>query len=155
MMKGISPIIATILLIIMTVGIAALMYTWMSGMMNQLTTQTSQQIIQQTAIDFKLTQVGVNSASGAFIVTITNTGSATIDTTRVGVLAYVTVYSKLNPGTPNGTFQCSISNFTLSPGQVTQQTITCSNLANNIDFTRNYYVVKVVIGSVDREIVFS
>ncbi|MEM1684837.1 MAG: archaellin/type IV pilin N-terminal domain-containing protein, partial [Nanopusillaceae archaeon] len=52
--RSISPIIATILLIIMTVGIAALMYTWMSGMFTQLTTQAEQQAGTVGAINFDL-----------------------------------------------------------------------------------------------------
>jgi len=153
MRRGVSPIIATILLIIMTVGIAALMYTWMSGLLTQLTTQSSQQIIQQTAFDFKVTPL--STGTNSFTVAITNTGSATIDTTKVGgTLAYVTVYSKLNPGTPQGTYSCTANNFTLQPGQVTQQTITCSSLPN-IDLTSYYYTIRIVIGSISRDVVFS
>jgi len=154
MRRGISAIIATILLIIMTVGIAALMYTWMSGMLGQLTTQATQQVVQQTALDFKLSPLAVDRNTKTFTVAITNTGTATIETAKVGKYAYVTVYSKLTPGTPTDTYQCTIDDFTLSPGQVTQQTVTCNNLPS-IDLTKEYYVLKIIIGQVSREVTFS
>ncbi|MCC5446847.1 archaellin/type IV pilin N-terminal domain-containing protein [Candidatus Nanobsidianus stetteri] len=47
-MKSISPIIATILLIVMVVAIAGLMYAWLSGMFYSLTSSSSQQIQQQS-----------------------------------------------------------------------------------------------------------
>jgi len=158
MKRGISPIIATILLIIMTIGIAALMYTWLTGMLNQLTTQSSQQIVQQTAFNFKVTPLSASNNTTSFTVAITNTGSITINTSNMGgVLTYVTVYSKINPGTPEGTYNCSANNITsLQPGQVTQLTVNCSGTGlSDIDLTQYYYDVRIVIGSIAQDVVFS
>ena len=47
-MKTISPIIATILLIVMVVAIAGLIYAWLIGLFNPLTQSSSQQIQQQS-----------------------------------------------------------------------------------------------------------
>jgi len=49
-MKSISPIIATILIIVMTVAIAGLFYAFTSGLFGSLTQSSSQQIQQQSQI---------------------------------------------------------------------------------------------------------
>jgi len=160
MRRGVSPIIATILLIIMTVGIAALMYTWMSGLLTQLTTQSAQQIIQQTAIDFKLTPVSVSGVSSDanklnFTVIITNTGNAKIDNS-LNILIFADVYRKISPGTPLETCSCEEPTISsLNPGAAQQYNIICTCKENRSDRTTYYYVLKVTIGNVYREVAFT
>jgi archaeal flagellin N-terminal-like domain len=47
-MKSISPIIATILIVVMTVAIAGIFYAFTSGLFGSLTQSSSQQIQQQS-----------------------------------------------------------------------------------------------------------
>jgi len=49
-MKSISPIIATILIIVITVAIAGIFYAFTSGTFGSLTQSSSQQIQQQSKI---------------------------------------------------------------------------------------------------------
>ncbi len=153
MKRGISPVIATILLIIMTVGIAALMYTWMSGMLSQLTTQTGQQILQTTAFDFSVAPVGINGSN--FVVSIRNTGSVNIDFSRTPAIAAVTAYDRLNPeaGVVQQATCSNISTGTLGVGQSGVFTFTCSGITVNI--SKYYYVLRVTIGSTAKEVTFT
>ena len=49
-MKSISPIVATILIIVITVAIAGIFYAFTSGLFGSLTQSSSQQIQQQSQI---------------------------------------------------------------------------------------------------------
>jgi len=49
-MKSISPIIATILIVVMTVAIAGIFYAFTTGMFGSITQSSSQQIQQQSQI---------------------------------------------------------------------------------------------------------
>ncbi|RDD52287.1 hypothetical protein BA065_02480 [Nanoarchaeota archaeon NZ13-N] len=157
MKKGVSPIIATILLIIMTVGIAALMYTWMSGMLTQLTAQTGQQILQSTAFDFSVAPVGTTTSGSSiiFTVSIRNTGSVNIDFGRTQVNASVSVYNRTAPEI--GIWKQDICTLTtplqnpLNVGSSMIVNFSCSNVGN---ITANYYVLRVTMGAVAKEVTF-
>jgi len=158
MKRSVSPIIATILLIIMTVGIAALMYTWMSGMLTQLTAQTGQQILQSTAFDFSVAPVGTTPSGSnlIFTVSIRNTGSVNIDFSKTQVNASVAVYNRTAPEV--GVWKqniCTTSTTlsgTLNVGSSTIVNFTCSNVGN---ITLNYYVLRVTMGAVAKEVTFT
>jgi len=157
MRRGVSPIIATILLIIMTVGIAALMYTWMSGMLTQLTAQTGQQILQSTAFDFSVAPVGAQNGGNTFQVSVRNTGSVNIDFSKTPMAASVTVYSRTNPelGVVDQK-TCTADTTGKSPlnvGQSQTYTITCSGITINMN--QYYYVVRITIGSVAKDVTFT
>jgi len=156
MRRGISPIIATILLIIMTVGIAALVYTWMSGMLAQLTTQASQQILQQTSFNFAVNGIYFDNSSATFIVAITNTGSVKINSDVTNPVITVTAYNKLQPGTPLQTVSCSVANGTivLNPGQTLIYHINCNGLTYR-DITQYYYVLLISMGGLTQQVTFS
>jgi len=154
MKKAVSPIIATILLIIMTVGIAALMYTWMSGMLTQLTAQTGQQILQATAFDFSVAPVGAQNGGNTFQVSVRNTGSVNIDFSRTPMATSVTVYSRTNPelGVVDQRTCSTINTGTLNVGQSNIYTITCSGITINMN--QYYYVLRITIGATAKEVVF-
>jgi len=153
MKRAVSPIIATILLIIMTVGIAALMYTWMSSMLTQLTAQTGQQILQSTAFDFSVAPIASPNGTSNFSVSIRNTGSVNIDFSKTNAIAAVTVYDRLNPaaGVVNQTSCSTINTGNLSVGESKSFIFTCGV---NIDVSRYYYVLRVTIGSTSKEVIF-
>ena len=75
--KGISPLIATVLLIGFTVALAALVMTWGSGFIKKITTETSESTdlaLKCANLDFKITNVDCSSKS----VTVTNDGATSI-----------------------------------------------------------------------------
>jgi len=122
-MKGISPIIATILLIVMTVAIAGLMYAWLSGMFSSLTTATSQQLIQTTqTVSFSVSQLYV---SGDNIYAILyNRGSVPINTANLTIVAQE--YWAANSTYTLNTYTCSTSSAIIIPGQQNTITLSCN-----------------------------
>lgn len=93
-MKGISPIIATILLIVMTVGISALMYGWLSGMFATLQGSTETQIVQQMQrVDFSIPNAYLNTNNIQQIIAVVyNSGDVVIDSNKFSASA--SVYEK-------------------------------------------------------------
>ncbi len=122
-MKGISPIIATILLIVMTVAIAGLMYAWLSGMFSTLTTQTSQQISGVTqVVSFSVPQLYV---SGNDIYAIVyNRGNVPINTANLTVV--VQEYWAANSTYTLTTYTCSASSAIIPSGQQSTLTLSCN-----------------------------
>lgn len=73
--KGISPLIATVLLIGFTVALAAVIMTWGGGFvrdMTRSTEQSTQSALKCTQLDFKIQKAGCNG------LTIENKGSVDI-----------------------------------------------------------------------------
>ncbi len=72
--KGISPLIATVLLIGFTVALAAVVITWGSGFVQRITTgtedRTTRTVTCTSDVNFEITKVDCNTKA----VTITNTG---------------------------------------------------------------------------------
>lgn len=141
--RGISPIIATILLIIMTVGIAALMYTWMSGMFTQLTTQAGQQMGRLGGIDFVLHSIAYDSENKLFIITVVNTGSVSLDFNISNFSARVSRQHKLTGEVSY--FSCTITDHpsgSLAPGGRVDLKVNCSNLGT-VDTTLYLYTFSI------------
>ncbi|MGB9674767.1 MAG: archaellin/type IV pilin N-terminal domain-containing protein, partial [Nanopusillaceae archaeon] len=125
-MKGISPIIATILLIVMTVAIAGLMYAWMSGMFSSLTTQTNQQIQQSTqVVAFRVASIySCNSKSNVCAV-IFNSGNVPLTISNNAWAIIATEYYKTNASPTGNTYNCNITSQTSNTiQQNTQSTLT-------------------------------
>ncbi|MFZ8856309.1 MAG: archaellin/type IV pilin N-terminal domain-containing protein [Candidatus Nanopusillus sp.] len=122
-MKGISPIIATILLIVMTVAIAGLMYAWLSGMFSTLTTSTSQQISGATqVVSFSVPRVYI-SGSNIYAI-LYNSGNVPINTANLTVVAQE--YWAANGTYTLTTYTCSASSTTILSGQQSTLTLSCS-----------------------------
>jgi flagellin-like protein len=122
-MKGISPIIATILLIVMTVAIAGLMYAWLSGMFSSLTGATSQQIIQATqTVSFTVSQLYV-SGSNIYAI-LYNSGNVPINTANLTIVAQE--YWAANNTYTLTTYTCSASSAIITPGQQATLTLSCN-----------------------------
>ncbi|MEM4772920.1 MAG: archaellin/type IV pilin N-terminal domain-containing protein [Nanoarchaeales archaeon] len=144
--RGISPIIATILLIIMTVGIAALMYTWMSGMFTQLTTQAEQQVGRIGEVDFELIYVTHNTNNYHFEVTLVNTGRVNLNFSRPRVFVRVDYYQK-----PYETVNSSICNIVnsdaltnVAPGNIVTLELDCGFSSDNpININLYRYIITV------------
>jgi len=122
-MKGISPIIATILLIVMTVAIAGLMYAWLSGMFSSLTTTTSQQISGVTqVVSFSVSQLYVSG--GNIYAILYNRGNVPINTANLTIVAQE--YWAVNNTYTLTTYTCSASSAIIAPSQQTTLTLSCN-----------------------------
>ena len=122
-MKGISPIIATILLIVMTVAIAGLMYAWLSGMFSSLTTSTSQQVNQVTqTVIFTVSQIYVTN--GNIYAVIYNSGAVPINTNNLTITAEE--YWTSNNTYDGITYTCSSSSAIITSNQQNTLTLSCN-----------------------------
>jgi len=122
-MKGISPIIATILLIVMTVAIAGLMYAWMSGMFSSITSTTQQQLVGSTQIvSFNVPQIYVSS--GNIYVVLHNKGNVPINTANLTIVARE--YWAANNTYTLTTYTCSASSAIITPNQQGTLTLSCN-----------------------------
>ncbi|MFZ8801136.1 MAG: archaellin/type IV pilin N-terminal domain-containing protein [Candidatus Nanopusillus sp.] len=122
-MKSISPIIATILLIVMTVAIAGLMYAWLSGVFSTLTTSTSQQISGVTqAVSFRVPQLYVSGGNVHAI--LYNSGNVPINTANLTIIAQE--YWSANNTYTLTTYTCSAPSAIIAPGQQSTLTLSCN-----------------------------
>ncbi|RDD52286.1 hypothetical protein BA065_02475, partial [Nanoarchaeota archaeon NZ13-N] len=117
------------------------------------TAQTGQQILQSTAFDFSVAPVGVNSTG--FVVSVRNTGSVNMNFSNTPMTASVTVYSRTNPeqGVVSQSTCSTINSGTLNVGQSNTYYFTCSGIAINMN--QYYYVFRITIGSVAKEVTFT
>ncbi|HDD25719.1 MAG TPA: hypothetical protein ENF75_01355 [Acidilobales archaeon] len=101
--KGISPVVATVLLIIISVGLAALLYAWATGWFGTATQGASQGPKSNIVVD----AVSAYAGSKDFTVYVRNIGSVSV-TVNALYLKY-----------PNGTIeQITIEETTIDPGDV-------------------------------------
>ena len=138
-MKGISPIIATILLIVMTVAIAGLMYAWLSGMFSTLTATTSQQVSEVTQrVSFNVPQLYVSGNN--IHVIVHNSGNVPINAANMSIIAQE--YWAANRTYTLTTYTCSASSAVIAPGQQSTLTLSCNpaNLVNRWGSGIYYYV---------------
>ncbi|MGC8542591.1 MAG: archaellin/type IV pilin N-terminal domain-containing protein [Vulcanisaeta sp.] len=95
--KGIEPIVAAILLIVITVAASVLLYMWFSG---YLTATTSKVSSMATPEEFIVTAASLSATNG-LTAYVENTGSVTITITGVYVLNATTgsliCYININP----------------------------------------------------------
>ena len=151
--RAITPVIAIILLIVMTVGIAALTFVWMQNFVQGLQQQSQQTVNQLQKPQFTIATATANNVGNAtnplwFInVTLANVGSVSIDTKSIiwGVRNYsildnsyigtVGITTPVNCYTSSG---AAVT--TLKPGSQAICDIELKKGAN-IDFTNYYYVI--------------
>ena len=134
-MKGISPIIATILLIVMTVAKAGLMYAWLSGMFSSLTQSTSNQFPHAIEItSFEIPKIYI-SGNNIYAI-IYNNGNVPINNNTLIITAEE--YYASNATYDGNTDSCTasvVSGKSLIPlGQQPTLLLSCSgpvNIVNN------------------------
>jgi len=146
-MKGISPIIATILLIVMTVAIAGLMYAWLSGMFSSLTQSTSQQITQATQLtSFNVPKIFISN--GNIYATIYNNGNVPINTNNMTITAQE--YYASNNTYDGITYTCSVSSGIIASGQQNTVTLSCNptSLTTNWNSGVYYYLFTFVYNGI-------
>jgi flagellin-like protein len=146
-MKGISPIIATILLIVMTVAIAGLMYAWLSGLFSSLTQTTSGQVAQATQItSFNVPKIFVSN--GNIYAIIYNNGNVPINVNNITITA--AEYYASNNTYDGNTYLCSASSGIIASGQQNTVTLSCnpSSLITNWNSGIYYYLFTFVYNGV-------
>lgn len=131
--KGISTVIAVVLLLLITVGIIWLFSTWITGTTTTVTERTGELIETRTRtlnIDFSV-KAGYDSNSNTVNITVTNTGPGDID------LSKVAVFIKGFPQTIK-----SGNSGTISPGNFTTLIVENTTEACNQLLVVSYYGVE-------------
>jgi len=162
MRRGVSPIIATILLIIMTVGIAALMYTWMSGLLTSLTTTAERQMVQQQ-VGFTMRPIAVynNRGNASLHFSVQNTGAVgfNINNGTIVVVVRDSVTQSIIGQVTSRMTGCTLNLATgtnthiLAPGQYGEYNFTCTS---NFPYNKNnIYELTLTLGPASGSIVFT
>ncbi len=122
--KGISAVIAVVLLLLVTVSIIWVFSTWMTATTKTATEKTGKGIkkkLEVLNIEFAV-KAGYNSASDNLEVSVTNTGTEDIDLSKVKVFlkGLQQAISSGNSGTlaPGDTAKLVVSNNTAACGEV-------------------------------------
>ena len=110
--KGITPVIAIILLMMITIAMVGFTYIWMKRVFSSAANSTSSSLNeQQKAMGQKVTIIKASNSTGS--ITIRNSGTYSIDTNKLVVFV-------------NGaTVSCSWDKSTIGPGDVTTCSTTC------------------------------
>ncbi|BFI73165.1 hypothetical protein YN1_1520 [Nanoarchaeota archaeon] len=135
-MKGISPIIATILLIVMTVAIAGLLYAWLSGLFGSLTASASTATNKLTQTpSFYISQI--YDSGGNIYAIIYNNGNIPVVISSVSGVAQE--YYTANDSYDGNTYTCTASNTTTStaipPGSQSTVLLSCTSTSGGTDST--------------------
>ena len=139
--KGISPLIATILLIAFTVAVGGIVSLWITGFTQTQTSQVSAGSTDQVQCGSSVLTV----SSAKFI-----SGAANTVTFQVGYnlgnieltipVAYSGCGANLNDSTTSTTFQPSYSSTTIKPGDTKVYLVntsgSCGGSATTVDFVR-------------------
>jgi flagellin-like protein len=126
--KGISPLIATLLLIAIAVAASVITYSWVMSMIGSQSTQA------QTAVRIDNVEFGVQGNN--ITVTVRNIGSVSADIVSVGVkLTSASSYSTVNLATPQA----------VAVGTATNVIVQLSEASPSIDLGGSLnYDVKVI-----------
>ena len=138
--KAISPIIATIILIVITVAIGGLLYAYVSGMFGSMS--TSEDVNIQTTLT-----IPPGASSGTWTVSVKDTGTVAI--TGINATLYGSSSNAIasvaggvfapSSNVPHGSFQ---SSFPVSPGQTASGSVLNIPSSNVIaGSSYNYQVV--------------
>uniref|UniRef100_A0A7J3X8F5 Flagellar biosynthesis protein FlaG n=1 Tax=Thermofilum pendens TaxID=2269 RepID=A0A7J3X8F5_THEPE len=117
--KAVSPVIATLLLIVIAVAAAVLTYIWVTGYMGTVAPRETPTQLQER---IKIDAVEVNAAAGTVTIYVTNIGETATEIVSAYVLTFdytavcggpLTTSVSIDPG---GTDEASITGCTLTSG---------------------------------------
>ena len=139
--RAITPVIAVILLIVMTVGIAALTFVWMQNFIRNLQIQTQQQASQLQKAQFALSSPTGSQGESNITVVISNIGTVPINLSKMAftVEKYYLVNNTYVGTVGNVVGKTGVCSGILNPNQQTTCTITLSG--TSLDFTQYSYVI--------------
>jgi len=147
--KAISPIIATLILIVITVVAGMMLYGFVTGFMAKTTSSTG--AIAQISI----ASAGVSSNGESATITLTNTGTTSVKITAVNLLnpdtgALIATSTSLSPSsaTVNGgqTVTITASSFSLASGVSSFPSQGTTILVQVVTSTGSYAETSVVVG---------
>ncbi len=136
--KGVSPLIATILLLLVAMGIGALVW----GFMQEYTTEqtstaatTSQELADCSKASFKILSCSYESANSIVRVKLENTGSIDINDFWVNVQYSDGSASQIKDGNDllAGAFGVIAGTATAAPSTVKVQSYSCSGVKDSTD----------------------
>ncbi len=142
-MKGITPIIAVILLLLMTVAAGAATMFWFSKLQSAIQTQTETQVSQmigQMSMQIKI--LSATNQSTNLILSLSNIGTVPIDLSK----AIVTVDEQdINTGTIKRVYSGPCLSGTLGVGQV-DVNLQCNCNCINHTYAEGYqYIITVTL----------
>lgn len=136
--KGISPLIATVLLIAFGVVIAAVLNVWMTGFTKKTSERVEEEAMQQLTCSqggISLRDLVYNSTTSYLSGKIENTGSITLGEISLQILYTNFTTQKTDLCLSDSTtVVCSLANLTLTPRELA---------SFNISVSSNYDVIRV------------
>lgn len=150
-MKGISPLIATVLLIAFTIAVGGLISIWLTGFTQTQTQAVGTQATNQITCSNGGISLSSMSYCNSYLVSqITNTGTITLGNLSLTIVYANTstqkIYLQLLGNVVNGTSACC-GNFSLAPSEVSSFNFTIGG--SNYDTIRLVSNCSNVVASVD------
>jgi flagellin-like protein len=154
--KGISPIVATVLLIAFTVSVAGILSVWLTGFTQTTTETVSKKSSTELTCAYggmSLSSLRFSSAAGRISANIENSGQISI-----GSISFQVFYR--NGSTPlslplcregSSIFNCSIANLSLSPREMVSVNVSAgTGTYTDIDIVRVYANCSNVFDNAER-----
>ena len=150
--KAISPIIATLILIVITVVAGVMLYGFVTGFMAKTSSSTG--AIAQIAIDSAgVSSGGLSSGGQGATISLTNTGTTSVTITQVNLLdpgtgALIATSTSLSQTTVSGgqTVTITASSFSLASGVSSYPSQGTTVLVQVVTSTGSYAETSVVVG---------
>jgi len=136
--KGISPLVAALLLIMVGIAGAVLIYLWFTGFASKSAT------IPSTAkIELKIEAATINATNDQVTIYLRNVGSVTVDFSATPAALYI---YDANTGDLVAQNTSAITQGTLAPGEV--GSYEGISVTGNLEANK-YYDIKLVVGGVE------
>ena len=131
--KGVSPLIAAVLLLLVAVGIGAIVWVWTTGFVGQATSEAGQ-VTEQMCAKGRFEVTSCSYSSQTVTLWLKNTGEVDLNSFRVVVkdsAGNVTVSdnNSVNLEERGGMGSITVSNITNSPSKVEVYSNDCPNLS--------------------------
>ena len=135
--KGVSPLLATVLLILVAVGIGAIVWVWTTGFVGQATSEAGQ-VTTEMCTKGRFEVTSCSYASQQVTLWLKNTGDIDLNSFRVVVrdsAGNVTVkdYNTVNLEERGGMGSVTVTNITSKPAKVEVYSNDCPNLSVSTD----------------------
>jgi len=134
--RGVSPLIATVLLLLMAVGVGAIIWTWLTGFAGKTTSEAGQ-VTEKMCADGSFQIKSCTYSGGTLTIKLENTGQIDLNTFKVFVInsdgstaKTETKTLNLAAGAPGKT---TVTGLSAAPAQVKITSSDCPNLTVTSD----------------------